>query len=275
MHTTTCKNCGNHFQGKFCNECGEKVYGPKDKSLWHIFEEFFHFLSHFEGKFLLTLRTIFTRPGKFSQEYCEGVRIKYFKPVSFFMLIVILYLIFPFANGLNLSLGNHVQSWYGGYARKTALQYMQVHHINEEVLVAKYTAASEKVSKLLLFLLIPVMAFFCVLYNRKRKKPFFDHLIFSTETTSVFVLWGFLVIPLILRLCGMLLKNMPQETDPYTVPVIMAIVLLYTFIAARRFYGFSKWGAGIFSLLFITILPLFAHYVYSFILFFTTIHLLH
>ena len=26
-----CKNCGNHFQGKYCNLCGEKVYSEKEK----------------------------------------------------------------------------------------------------------------------------------------------------------------------------------------------------------------------------------------------------
>src|SRR5690348_17578368 len=26
MTDHTCKNCGNRFSGKFCNQCGEKVY---------------------------------------------------------------------------------------------------------------------------------------------------------------------------------------------------------------------------------------------------------
>lgn len=28
--TNICKNCGNRFQGSFCNRCGEKVYTDHD-----------------------------------------------------------------------------------------------------------------------------------------------------------------------------------------------------------------------------------------------------
>jgi len=269
-----CKNCGNHFNGNYCNVCGEKVYGLKDKSIWHLFEEAFHFLSHFEGKLLHTVRTMFSQPGRFSADYCDGIRKKYFRPSSLFLLIVVLYLLFPFARGLNLNIGDHVHSWYGDKARQAALQYMARHRIDEAELVARYNASSEKVSKILLFLLIPVMAGFAALFTVRRKRAFFDHLIFSIETNGFFVLWGFLIVPLLLRLISLLVK-IPERTDIYTLPVIITACLVYVFLAARRFYGFSQLKAGLFSVLFMTILPLFAHYIYSCILFFVTINVLH
>jgi hypothetical protein len=52
-------------------------------------------------------------------------------------------------------------------------------------------------------------------------------------------------------------------------------VAVYVFLSSRRFYKFKKAKALLFSILFLTVLPLFVHYIYSFILFFTTVHLLH
>src|SRR5918993_3822483 len=97
----SCKHCGNYFNGKYCNKCGEKVYTDHDKSIPHFFEEAFHFLTHFEGTFFTTIKTIFSRPGKLSSDYCNGIRKKYFKPLPLFMLLVVLYLVFPIFSGLN------------------------------------------------------------------------------------------------------------------------------------------------------------------------------
>ena len=71
--TITCKNCGNHFHGRFCNECGEKVYSLKDKSVKNIFEEIFHFLTHFNGSFFTTGLKYFLRiPEEYSEENLPG-----------------------------------------------------------------------------------------------------------------------------------------------------------------------------------------------------------
>src|SRR5687768_6645997 len=111
--TISCKNCGNHFSGKFCNNCGEKVITGHDKSVLHLVDEGFHFLTHFEGKFFTTLRTMFSKPGLLSLDYCNGIRKRYYKPVSFFLLLVILYLLFPMFQGLNMTLSSHMtQSAY-------------------------------------------------------------------------------------------------------------------------------------------------------------------
>jgi Protein of unknown function (DUF3667) len=156
----TCKNCGNHFKGKFCSNCGEKVYTSHDKSLAHIFEEAFHFLTHFEGSFLTTLKTVFTRPGKFSLDYCNGIRKKYFKPVSLFMLLVVLYLVFPFFKGLNMKLNSITDNRYG-YTWATAplvQSKMKAVGINYEELCKRYDNKSPAVSKLCLFILLPLAA---------------------------------------------------------------------------------------------------------------------
>ena len=95
----TCQNCGNTFVGKYCNSCGQQYLGHDDKSFLHLIEEVLHFITHFEGSFWLTLKTLLIHPGVLSKEYCAGKRKKYFRPLSFFMLIVVFYLVFPILQG--------------------------------------------------------------------------------------------------------------------------------------------------------------------------------
>ena len=158
----TCKNCRNKFSGKYCNQCGEKVYTEHDKSIGHLLEEGLHFVTHFEGKFFLTLKTILLRPGKLSQEYCDGIRKKYFKPLSFFLLLVILYLLFPLLKGLNMELEDHMNNWYySGYASQKIDETMRIKGWNLAQTTEKFEVASGKVSKFLLFIIIPFMALVC------------------------------------------------------------------------------------------------------------------
>ena len=112
----TCKACHNRFTGKYCNVCGEKAFDEHDKSMAHVAEEVFHFVSHLDGTLINTLRAIFTKPGQLSLDYCNGIRKKYFKPVSFFLLLVVVYLLFPVFRGLNMPLEGHFkQNFYGYY----------------------------------------------------------------------------------------------------------------------------------------------------------------
>src|SRR6478736_8508316 len=125
-----CKNCNNSFSGKYCNHCGEKLYHEKDRSVFHLFEEGLHFLTHFDGTFFNTLKKIFTKPGQLSVDYCNGKRKTYFKPLSFFLLLVVLYLLFPVFEGLNMKLYYHTHHiLYGNYARRMVIDIMTQKHL--------------------------------------------------------------------------------------------------------------------------------------------------
>src|SRR6266700_2612526 len=126
----TCKNCGNRFSGKFCNQCGEKVYTEKDKSVLHFFEEGIHFITHFEGTFFTSLKAILTKPGLLSTDYCNGTRKKYFKPLSFFLVIVVVYLLFPVFSGLNMPMRSYGNERFLGHFAKHRIEHLvQARHL--------------------------------------------------------------------------------------------------------------------------------------------------
>jgi len=54
----TCGNCGAQLTGPFCAQCGEKKFSPHDYSVAHLFEEVLDGLTHFDTRFLRTLKVL-------------------------------------------------------------------------------------------------------------------------------------------------------------------------------------------------------------------------
>src|SRR5688572_29163288 len=151
-----CKNCSAPVSENFCGRCGEKVYTTADKSFKHLFEEAFHFMTHFEGKFFTTLLTMLKRPGKVSLDFCDGIRKKYFKPLSFYLLLIIAYLLFPAFEGLNMQLRHYYSNAiYGTYAKERADEVKAKRGYTDEKLSEVFHQKGEKTSKFMLFTVLP------------------------------------------------------------------------------------------------------------------------
>ena len=273
----TCKNCGNKFTGNYCNECGEKVYTDKDKHVSHFFEEGFHFITHFEGKFFNTIKTLFTKPGQVSLDYSNGIRKKYFKLLSLFLLLVIVYLLFPVFEGLNMKLYYHMEAnMYGGYAKNQVIEIMRDKNLSEQEVSDLFQKKSEKISKTFLVLIVPLTAIATWAVSFKRRKYFFDQLVFSTEYNSMYLLWGFLILPLLLMLVEIIYKqfsgNYLQFTDDITGFMVAIPLFVFVTIANKRFYGYRTWQAILFALFFMIAHTFVVHYLYKFILFATVIN---
>lgn len=88
--TTTCKNCGQHFKGHFCNNCGQaaSTHEINFHFLWHDIQ---HGFFHFDNGIFYTARQLFTRPGHSIREFIEGKRVRHFKPISLVVLLATIY----------------------------------------------------------------------------------------------------------------------------------------------------------------------------------------
>ncbi|MGZ5286956.1 MAG: DUF3667 domain-containing protein [Flavisolibacter sp.] len=273
--SNTCKNCGNVFTGKYCNQCGEKKYREEDKYIPHLFEDAFHFTTHFEGKFFNTLGAVVSRPGKLSFDYCNGLRKKYFKPISFFLMLVILYLLFPLFEGLNMRLKYHVtHDLYGEWAMKKTLEVMQAKNLTEEKMADLFHQKGEKTSKFLLFLIIPVMGIVSWLLGYKKRKLYFDHFVFGIEVSSFFILWGFLFLPLVFLISRKSGLGYLFNSESVTGLMILTGSFFYVLLASRRFFKFKWWYSILYSLIYILFMAFFIQWIYKFILFVVAINLI-
>ncbi|MFY7840187.1 MAG: DUF3667 domain-containing protein [Lacibacter sp.] len=276
----TCKNCGNHFHGRYCNNCGEKVYGEHDRSVIHFIEEGFHFITHFEGTLLTTLRAIVTKPGKLSLDYCNGIRKKYFKPLSLFLLLVVLYLLFPVFEGLNMKMEYYPkQDLYGNYAQRKVDEKLKETGLSITELSEKFHTKSEKASKFLLIVIIPFTAllFYGVAFFKRRY--FFDHMVFAAEINSVYLLWGFVILPLLVALINLIAYWLAGTYIPFYDRLIGIFIYtglsIYLSIAANRFYTFKWWQSLLFVIVFFFVHSFIVYVLYKLLLFVTVINQIH
>jgi hypothetical protein len=271
----TCLNCGNHFTGSYCNQCGEKVYSNHDKSIGHLVEEAFHFLTHFEGSFFHTIKTIVRKPGQFSLDYCNGLRKKYFKPVSLFMLLVVLYLLFPRFTGLNMQLGSLKEDQYDFTWLTVPVieKKMAARSINFDTLSGKYHKTSAAVSKISLFLLIPLFAVLTFLLYYKKKKMMYDHFVVCTEILSFIIALNFLIIPLIAVVVEKVFKNAQTfaiDDNWIARSLFLLINISFIYLVFRNFFKDPVWLTIIKSIAFFLVSVYVILYLYQSIVFLVT-----
>ena len=95
MHTT-CKNCQTILteDAKYCSTCGQSTKSHRQPFIPFV-KEAMHELLEIDGRLLLTLRTLVTKPGLASYEYDQGMRAKYTPPLRLYLVIsVIFFLLF-------------------------------------------------------------------------------------------------------------------------------------------------------------------------------------
>jgi hypothetical protein len=275
-----CRNCNNKFSGNYCNMCGEKIYTMHDKSISHFFKEGLHFLTHFEGTLFTTIKTIFKRPGQLSLDYCDGVRKKYFKPLSLFLLLIVIYLFFPIFEGLNMKLKYYPhQDLYGDFAAAKIEQVKAATGLTELQLAEKFHTKGEKTSKFLLLSIIPLTALVFYTLGFFKRKYFFDHMVFAAEVNAFYLLWGFIVLPLLLIIVNNITKwltgNYIIISENELGIIIYAVICLYFFLAAKRFYGFKWWWCILLTAIFFIAHSFIVYTLYKFLLFLTVINQIH
>ena len=92
VKTTKCLNCGTEFQGKFCPECGQSA-DTKRFTVRFIFENLLRAILSNDGGVWITLKSLFTRPGKMMLDIIQGKRKSYFSPFPMLFLTLSLYVI--------------------------------------------------------------------------------------------------------------------------------------------------------------------------------------
>ena len=79
-----CLNCNARVFGPYCHVCGQQNVEPKETALGLVVH-FFNDITHFEGKFITSLRYLFFKPGLLTAEYIRGRRNSYMNPVRMYV----------------------------------------------------------------------------------------------------------------------------------------------------------------------------------------------
>lgn len=89
---TYCENCGNEVTGPFCGNCGQRR-GIGKITFKETFQDLVDMMFSVNAPLVKTQKLLVSNPGKLFREYLSGRRKAYYKPVSFFIITTIVYLI--------------------------------------------------------------------------------------------------------------------------------------------------------------------------------------
>lgn len=186
--TITCKNCNQHFNGHFCNNCGQTANTHKMN---------FHFLRHelqqgllqFDRGILYTSKQLFTRPGNSIREFIEGKRVNHFKPISLIITLATIYGILYHYFNINLLKRDFINSFIEGFNSSIdGSLFLSIDKINEWI-GSNYSWT--------VLLLLPLYAFGSFLAFRQSGYNYVEHLILNAFLTGQRLLLHIAFFPLL------------------------------------------------------------------------------
>ena len=85
-----CKNCDALLVGRFCVNCSQAadVHVPSTRELMH---EFLEGLTHSDSRLWQTLKLLWFKPGKLTQEFVAGRRVAYLPPFRLYLVLSIVF----------------------------------------------------------------------------------------------------------------------------------------------------------------------------------------
>jgi Protein of unknown function (DUF3667) len=81
---------------RFCTRCGQENLEPKE-SVGHLIRHFFEDITHFDGKFFVTVKDLIVRPGFLTREYVAGRRMSYLNPIRMYIFISAVFFVVLFS----------------------------------------------------------------------------------------------------------------------------------------------------------------------------------
>ncbi|PCJ83243.1 MAG: hypothetical protein COA57_11690 [Flavobacteriales bacterium] len=262
---THCTNCNTELKSAFCHECGEKVMDEKDRSFKALVGQFIDALTSADGKLLKSIRYLITKPGFLTEQFIQGKRKSYTKPINLFLLINLLYFILVPHPSFDLPLKTQLHGQpHKKIAQKLLDNKLASKNLTLENYEPVYNSHSRNVSKTLMILNVPLFALFLLLFHWKRKLYYSEHFIFSLHFYSIIML--FLIVVMVAFYALKPFTAATDISDDLIVPLFTCLSTLYLTFAFKRVFK-SKSYISFFKALLLTFCLLPVITAYRFLLF--------
>jgi hypothetical protein len=231
---TTCKNCENTFEGKFCPNCSQKANTHRF-NLYHFGHEFLHALTHTDKGILFLMKELFFRPGKVALEYNAGKRKKYFNPITFLLIVMAIQVYAIKKTDFYGHFASTMKEYMTTLSEKTGKIDDQEREDIDKTMqdVKKQTNIASENSKLITFLFVPLLALLTWLFYFRTGHNYAENLVFNifiiSEQTAFFLL---ICIPIFLIWPSLVV---------WLMYLYFIFLWVYTFIAYRQFFK-QGWG---------------------------------
>jgi hypothetical protein len=178
-----CKNCANIYEGKFCPKCGQKAKTARI-TLRTMFNEVRGMLIHYDKGFFYTVLQLLKRPGHTIHEYLEGKRVRHIKPLKFMLLAGALNIIIFQLLGLDEEILKQLQT-QGAHSEKANLAGQKI------------MAYLLQHPGIIMFMVVPNIAFVSWLVFRKRGYNYAEYLVLNAFVMGQMSLFGIILNPIV------------------------------------------------------------------------------
>jgi hypothetical protein len=245
MSDSLCANCGTPLAGEFCHLCGQRA-GHLHLGFREFFHEAFHELAHFDGKILLTLKTLLFRPGVLTREFIEGRRAQYITPVRLYLVVSAIFFFLAATHGRDTGLiqfgsgpppkgvtnvGPAMHRTAAGSELSARMERgLKRADADPEWVAEELAHAFGKV----MFVLMPIFALIVWLFERRRQRLYIPHLYFGIHyhafAFALFSVATVMGIPHIRWLTALS-------------KLLILLIFVYLYAALRNAYGDSRAAA--------------------------------
>lgn len=230
----TCVSCGNEFAGRYCNRCGEEVIEPSDKSFAHALVSTLHTMFSVDNRFLRTALMMVRHTGDYSSNYIKGVRAPFVRPVAIFLLVNLLYFVFPVYETFDAPLRTQMHFLpHSKFAKVMVDQRIENEGTTLGDFTIRYEQHSYSLSRMMLILFVFLAAFPIGFINYSSNLYFSDHLTVSFEYNTLLIFLTQLLLPWVFTLVNHLAGMAGVDAGFllngvfYTVLVIACSILLF------------------------------------------------
>lgn len=273
----TCQNCERFVHQNFCSHCGQENTEVRH-SFIYLVKHFISDLLHYDSSIWSTTKLLLFSPATLSKEYIGGKRKKYVDPIKLYIFISFIAFFIPGilpeeAHGEKDSKINIMQvdnvnfpvesidkitgqittDTINSYAELDSLANIKnvtskEYYLTRFLLKARENSKADQQEKIrefilhnlpkVLFLYMPLFAFWLWLFHNKKKFWYFDSAIFTLHYFS------FLLLSItILILLNTVFKWMGVDDTIESIVqfILFLYAIFYFFRANRLFYGEKRW----------------------------------
>lgn len=266
-----CFNCDSSIKGVFCHNCGQRIRDNSDRSLSRLLGEVFNNVFFFDNRFFISIGYLIRFPGRMTVEFLEGKRKKFISPVTLFLFVNLVYFLVNPLSDYSISLYDQIyaQPYSGNWIKELVISKIQNEGLNEQAYIAAYQNTSDNISKSIMILNVPLIALFVYLMSFKRRRFYFDSLIFAFHFFTLFLIswisldWADVLIDFLHDQQFEIVSSITFHTFTFGIPFVYAILSINKFMNVRWYWSILI-GFGI------MLGVLFTNFFYRLIIFFLT-----
>lgn len=205
-NTFSCKNCGHHFTGKFCNHCGQRA-DTERLTAKEILHDLLHAVTHMDKGYFYSVRQLILRPGHAVREYLEGKRVDHSNP--FLMLLII------------GTLGSFLYDKY----EVASLNSIKIHDLqdNFHIIASKFFALATLVYSF-------IFAFCDFIFFRYKKYYYSELYVFNIFQMVAIMVLNLLLLPLWIKLGS-------SAAGDYARIVVYLFIIAYLVFVRYQFFN--------------------------------------